>query len=319
MMRGHDTLPDHLQWTRETLGEQVLYRFANGLSVKTEVFYKADPRRILPLGTPQAALMNHMLHFPEVVRDKHIFEPFAGSGALGLMALKAGARHADFLDINPRAVDFQRENAARNGIPENRFQSIEGDVATFRPEEGYDLILANPPFVPTPEGIAGTLTSNGGSDGNRFVEILLRRLEQLLRPQGSALIYVLQILSRAQPLLLELASQCVGNRPVDLTPAQARPISFEAFCRAYLRLFPASEAAILRWKDDLIEKHGGDLNLCHYVVQIGPRGGTETRCVVRDDFRERFGESFLVPSDNEDELAFGRVFENAVPGAARAP
>ena len=36
---------------------------------------------------------------------------------------------------------------------------------------------------------------------------------------------------------------------------------------------------------------------------------------MRGDFVERFGESFLVPSNDEDELAFGRVFENVVPPA----
>jgi hypothetical protein len=36
---------------------------------------------------------------------------------------------------------------------------------------------------------------------------------------------------------------------------------------------------------------------------------------MRDDFLERFGEAFLVPSANGDELAFGRVLENVVPSA----
>lgn len=38
--------------------------------------------------------MNHVLKFPERVRDKIAFEPFASSGAHGLMVFQAGARHA---------------------------------------------------------------------------------------------------------------------------------------------------------------------------------------------------------------------------------
>jgi SAM-dependent methyltransferase len=314
-MQANTKLPDRLQWVREILGDEVFYRFANGLTIKTETFYKDDALRILPLGTPQGSLMNHMLHFPEVVRDKRVLEPFAGSGALGLMALKAGARHVDFLDINGRAVDFQRDNAARNEFPRGRFRCIQGDIATFCPEETYDLMLANPPFVPTPDGIDGTVTSNGGSDGNRFVEILLRRVGKLLRPEGEALVYVFQIVSRQQPLLVDLVLKYLEQRRVDLTPSQTRSIRFETYCRAYSRLFPASEEAIVHWKSELMEKHGEDLSLCHYIMQIGPRSGAKTCCIMRDDFSARFGEGFLVPSDNEEELAIGRVFENVLPSA----
>ena len=69
-MSTRDTLPDLLGRTSEVRGEEVIYRFANGLTIKTEVWNKDDKLRILPLGSPQGSLMNHMLHFPEVVRDK---------------------------------------------------------------------------------------------------------------------------------------------------------------------------------------------------------------------------------------------------------
>jgi methylase of polypeptide subunit release factors len=98
---------------------------------------------------------------------------------------------------------------------------FEGDVATFCPQEPYDLILANPPFVPTPEGIDGTITSNGGPEGNRFVEILLRRLDEFLRPEGRALVYVFQIVSGKEPLVVDLVSKSLEGRRVDLTPPGA--------------------------------------------------------------------------------------------------
>ena len=132
-MSASKTLPDLLQRTHEVRGEEVFYRFFNGLTIKTEVFNKNDRLRILPLGTPQGSLMNHILNFPETVQGKSVFEPFAGSGVLGFMALKAGARHVDFLDINPRASDFQRENAALNQFSSNQFTSITADIADFNP------------------------------------------------------------------------------------------------------------------------------------------------------------------------------------------
>lgn len=316
-MPARSSLPDLLGRSSEVHGEEVVYRFANGLTIKTEVWSKDDKLRILPLGSPQGSLMNHMLHFPEVVRDKRVFEPFSGSGALGFMALKLGARQVDFLDVNPRASVFQRENARLNQLPSSCYRSIEADIATFEPEHQYQLILANPPFIPTPDGIEGTVTSNGGADGNRFVEILLRRLEDFLEPQGEALILLFQLVRGQQPLLTELVSELEIQRPIELTPSQEHPIRFEVFCRAYTQLFPGAQEDIARWRSSLIRKHGEDLSLCHYVARVGPRGESPTTLVIRDDFAEQFGDSFLVPSENQEEISIGRVFENFVPSSQR--
>ena len=311
------SLPDLLGRTSEVRGEEVIYRFANGLTIETEVWSKDDKLRILPLGSPQGSLMNHMLNFPDVVRDKRLFEPFSGSGALGFMALEIGARHVDFLDINPKASVFQRTNARLNQFPSSRFRSIEADIASFEPEHRYELILANPPFIPTPDGIEGTVTSNGGTDGNRFVEILLRRLEEFLEPQGEALILLFQLVRGQQPLIAELISDLVIHRPIELTPSQEHPVRFEVYCRAYSQLFPGAQEDIARWRSSLIGKHGEDLSLCHYVARVGPRGDPPTSCVIRSDFAEQFGESFLVPSDNQEEFSIGWAFENFVPSSQR--
>ena len=69
------TLSDLLQPTDETIGEEVFYRFLDGFTIKTEIFFKSDSQRILPLGSPQRALMNHLLHFPGRVQGKRVFEP----------------------------------------------------------------------------------------------------------------------------------------------------------------------------------------------------------------------------------------------------
>jgi len=312
-MSSAKPLPDLLQRTTEEEGEVVFNHFANGLTIKTEIFFKRDGERILPLGSPQGSLMNHLLAFPEAIQHKRIFEPFAGSGALGFMALEAGAEHVDLLDINPRAADFQRDNASLNDFSPRQFDAITADIASFTPEQKYDLILANPPFVPTPDGVAGTLTSNGGPEGSLFVEILLERLEQLLEASGRALIYVFQFARNGKPLIFDALAAIAKQRPIEVTPTQARPISFEAYCQAYRKLFPQAATAIEDWRSSLVRAHGSDLELCHYVVDIGARTAAASECVLRDNFAEKFGEAFRVPSEKEDELAFGRVLENLVP------
>ena len=249
-MADTNGLPDLLQRTSEERGEEIFYRFSNGLEIKTEIFMKRDPRRILPLGSPQCALMNHMLGFPETALGKRVFEPFAGSGALGFMALKAGAKSVDFLDVNPRAAEFHRANAALNAFPSEAFSSITEDIFDFEPQGQYDLLLANPPFVPTPDGIEGTLTSNGGPEGNRFVDVVLERIDDFLTPGGRALVYVLQLVRDGEPLVLERLGSLSDTRHVDITPAQVRAIEFDLFCEAYRKLFPQASEAVDRWHDD---------------------------------------------------------------------
>jgi len=307
-----DTLPDLLQRKREVRGEEVFYRFANGLTIKSEVFDKEDPLRLLPLGSPQSGLMNHMVNFPGIVRDKLVLEPFAGSGPLGFMALILGARLVDFLDINPRASQFQRDTAELNQFSLDRFTSITADLANFIPNRKYDFIVANPPFVPTPDGIDGTITSNGGPEGNRFVEILFRRLEEFLQPNGEALIYLFQFVKNGQPLVGDLISKMLKGRLVELTPAQKHHISFEVYRAAYSKVFPDATEAIERWQCNLVQKYGKGLTLCHYIVHVGPHAAAASSCVFRDNFSQKFGKMHLVPSDDEEQLALGRVLENVV-------
>jgi SAM-dependent methyltransferase len=303
-------LPNLLQRTQEVQGDQILYRFGNGLRIKTEVLRKPDRLRILPLGTPQGSLMNHLLHFPDVAHDKDVFEPFAGSGALGFMALKLGARHVDLLDVNPRAITFQRENAALNHFLTSQYRAIEGDIATFIPTHRYGLILANPPFVPTPDGIEGTLTSNGGPEGNWCVELLLQRLEACLHPDGQAFIYLFQLVRHGEPLVCELLVRHLDHRVVELTPSQARPIRFAVYCRSYTEIFPEAEAAIARWGDDLRGKYGDALMLNHYVAHVGPQTDGPTTYVIRENFPEKYGDDLLVPVRNDTQLSYGRIVEN---------
>jgi hypothetical protein len=304
-------VPNSLNRTEEYKDDQILYRFGNGLLIKTENIFKKDPMRILPLGNPQGSLMNYMLNFPEAVMDKDIFEPFAGSGPLGLMALKIGARYAEFQDINPRAVVFQTENARLNNFSSDRHKCIQGDIMTFAPENKFDVIFANPPFIPTPDGIDGTITSNGGREGNRFIEVLFERLDTFLKPMGEAFICAFQIVENGKPLIVNLISQHIECRPVEITPAQENPIDFHVYFEAYLELFPQSKEAVIEWKSNLNARYGENLSLNHYVVHIRSRTETQTTYSIVDNFEEKFGADLMLKYD-EKELARGRVFENVI-------
>lgn len=72
-----------------------------------------------------------------------------GSGILSVIALLLGAESAVAVDIDPNAVDIAYENAARNGIGEDRYKVYAGNILTDTElqkkiaENEYDIVLAN--------------------------------------------------------------------------------------------------------------------------------------------------------------------------------
>jgi hypothetical protein len=305
-------LANKLGRTRSVEGEHWVFRFENGLVVHTDPFMAKDRARVLPLGGPQDTILNHLVCFPDEVRGKRVFDPFAGSGVLGLMALRLGAAHVDFVDISERACEFVRTNAKRNGFAAERFQVHLQPIESFTPAQPYDVVLANPPFVPTPPGIEGTLTSAGGAVGNTFIDVLLTKLDSWLVPEGEAFIYVMQFVSETQPLIARTLLEKLPERTISFTPTQVEPISLDVYCNAYRRCFPRDETAIDGWRSDLVAEYG-QLGVEHYVMHVGPKREGPAQWTITRDVAEKYG-TLLYPAMANGELALARVMENVVVG-----
>ena len=73
----------------------------------------------------------------------------SGSGILSITALRLGAKSAIGVDIDPKAEDIARENAAYNGFGAPEFTALTGNVLTDGPlmeqlcQSRYDLVLVN--------------------------------------------------------------------------------------------------------------------------------------------------------------------------------
>ena len=73
----------------------------------------------------------------------------SGSGILSIAALRLGAGSAIGVDIDPKAEDIARENAAYNGFAAPEFAALTGNVTEDRKlmdslsETEYDLVLVN--------------------------------------------------------------------------------------------------------------------------------------------------------------------------------
>ncbi len=73
----------------------------------------------------------------------------SGSGILSITALRLGAEAAVGIDIDPKAEDMARENAAYNGFVSPRFTALTGNVTEDTAlmaklaQQTYDLVLVN--------------------------------------------------------------------------------------------------------------------------------------------------------------------------------
>jgi len=121
-----------------------------------------------------------------------------GSGCLAIaLALKCPGAQLTALDISEPALAVARANATRHQVAD-RLQFLAGDgFAALPPAATFDLIISNPPYIPTAEiptldpevrdfDPAGAL--DGGPDGLKFYEIFARTAARHLRPGGKIML-----------------------------------------------------------------------------------------------------------------------------------
>ena len=108
---------------------------------------------------------------------KRGFDMGTGSGVHALLA----SRHCEEVvgaDINPRAIEFSRFNAALNGAENVEF--VLSDLFNSV-ENGCDLLTANPPYAPDSAARAGDNFWSGGIEGTdllrRIVEAIPSRVD----------------------------------------------------------------------------------------------------------------------------------------------
>ena len=129
----------------------------------------------------------------------HCLDLGSGSGILSLCALRLGAASATGIDIDPKAEDIARENAAYNGFAAPEFTAVTGNVTedkqimqTLAAKE-YDIVLVNivadviiglAPVLPNFLTEKSTLICSG---------ILDTRLEEVLAALKAAGLTVLEV------------------------------------------------------------------------------------------------------------------------------
>jgi SAM-dependent methyltransferase len=118
----------------------------------------------------------------------------AGNGIQAILL----AAHADRVvatDVNPRALAYAAFNAALNGV--GNVEVRQGSF--FEPVEGerFDLVVANPPYVVSPE--SAYLFRDGGLRGDAVSELVVRGTPAVLAPGGFASVLIAWALDPDDP------------------------------------------------------------------------------------------------------------------------
>ncbi|MET9886525.1 HemK2/MTQ2 family protein methyltransferase [Streptomyces sp. NPDC006430] len=148
-----------------------------------------------------------------------LLEIGTGTGALALHAAGRGAR-VTAVDVSWPAVVAARLNALRHGLP---LRIVHGDFAARTAGRRYDVVIANPPYVPAPEN---RLPSRGperawdaGPDGRVVIDRICTGAPALLRP-GGVLLMVQSAMCRPQDTVDRLAT---AGLPAEVTARTSVP------------------------------------------------------------------------------------------------
>lgn len=138
---------------------------------------------------PQAdtRLLGRALRRESITARTDVLDLGTGSGVLAVEAARLGGR-VTAVDISWRAIAVAWFNALLNG---QTLRVRHGDLTSGIPGRRFDLVLANPPYVPAPghappRGIARAW--DAGPDGRLLIDRVCDSAPRVLRPTGTLLI-----------------------------------------------------------------------------------------------------------------------------------
>lgn len=129
---------------------------------------------------------------------KRVVDVCTGSGCLAiLLAHRFPEAKVDAIELSPDALAVAKFNVATHELAK-RVKLHRSDVFDAVPAAKYDLILSNPPYVPTRElrGLPEEfkrepkMALDGGRDGLDIIRKLLRQAQTRLQPHGIVVLEV---------------------------------------------------------------------------------------------------------------------------------
>jgi release factor glutamine methyltransferase len=180
------------------------------LAVPAGVYAPQEDSRLLVDALERAA----------VVSGHTVLDLCTGTGVIALAAGRLGAATVTAWDICPRAVRCARENARSAGLDvEVRL----GALTEALTHDRYDIVVSNPPYVPTPPDSKGEVTPpaagpawawNAEADGRAVLDPLCQAAPDLLADRGTMLLVQSEFADMAGLIVNIVAWQWVPFGPV---------------------------------------------------------------------------------------------------------
>jgi len=146
-----------------------------------------------------------------------------GSGIHALLAA-THAKRTLAVDINLKAVQCTQFNAQVLGM--NTVEAVVGDLYENVKDEKFDLITANPPFVPSPENTISY--RDGGRSGEDVQRRIVEGLAEHLAPDGMAQI-VTELGERDGEPIVDRIRQWLCGAPMDIHVLRLRDNSVSSY------------------------------------------------------------------------------------------
>ncbi len=147
------------------------------LSVRSDVYKPSDDSFLLAK------------HIPRFSKGD-VLDVGTGCGIQAIAAAKK-AKSVLAIDISESALECAQKNAKAHGFS-SKIKFLKSDLFSQIPKsQKFDLIIFNPPYLPTTEAEAtsGILDAawNGGKDGRKVIGRFLREFPTYLAPEGALL------------------------------------------------------------------------------------------------------------------------------------
>ena len=142
--------------------------------------------------------LRFIAEFP-VSKEIKVMDMCTGSGCIAISIAKYTKNTwIKALDISKKALEIARKNSAALQV-DNRIDFIESDLFNNLGSEHFDMIVSNPPYIPTP--VISTLqievrkhepinALDGGEDGLEFYKKIINNAYSYLNPGGALILEI---------------------------------------------------------------------------------------------------------------------------------